>query len=919
MATGEPILGAVRRAFQDGSPLASRRAPGDEAPGGDVETQDPSKDPPTGRPAATTRRPLPGPVDLFSADPVRRREALALVARRPVGPRESAALGRVMLRDPEPANRLLAAEALEPAGATVPAAVIDRALDDPDDRVRRAVVALALRRGAGALPLLVDRATDRAWPASQLAVLRALPRLVREGTPIPRDLLDRLLLGLAALDPPPLPEERPALADVARALGVDALRARFSGSERVRAGAARLMILEGSTASLEGVAAMADRGEPEVRALRGIATARLRTLELASAPRTAGPARAPEPAPSPPVGDVDQVLAAMARALADPDAVVRAEARRALASISRPVVEHWVRRAINMDAVEAGSTADPVLACAVAEQVPTPGLAEPLLRAASVAEMEDRGPYLRALSALSDRPRVLIDAVRSLPPAERAGALRVVWRVGGRPVLPALRDLAEDSAAAVRMAVLDVEEEAADPAGPGLAREVLRRDSAPDVRRAALRLLAGTDEVERMDALREALADPDPSVRAAALETLDTSPPSAAFLPLLLAALRDHDEQVWRTAAARLAGTADPELGAVWDAVRDLPGERRDAVVGALDEESPNRLAALAMESLRSEDSEERAMAVTLAARAGTPESAAAVLEALGDPHPAVRRSAAAGVAALRDPSAVRALVRTLTDPKAEVRVEAVRALGGLDDGAVPQVLIDALKDPEVRVREIAADALARRGSAAVAALVAAALASPDLRRPAGAVLERLGPVAIDPLVDVVMGADAEAARAAAALIDRLAGVARFTAALSSTAPGDRLKAVRVLGAIGGGDAADGLLGALTDPDVRVRAAAAVLLGQLGERRAVPALRRVFVSDPVLEVATAAEASLTRLGARPSGADAEAGSGDRPGAWFDISERPAPMIDLEASNQPPAREGAGSEDEAAGRATAGDL
>jgi HEAT repeat protein len=807
-----------------------------------------------------------------------------------------------MLRDPEPAHRLLAAEALTLAAAHLGTGVVERTLHDPDDRVRRAAVALAAGQGPRGVPLLIPHATARAWPASQLAALRVLPRLVREAGTLPRELLDRMLLAVAALDPPPLPEERADLGELARAIGFDALAARFTGSDRVRLGAGRLLAAEGGVRALRAVVAMPASGSSDLAALRAAATSRLRTLRLAAAPKTPAPPPVEEPAAAlEPTADVEQVLSAMARALADPDGVVRAEARSALASLPQVIVESWVRGAIEPDA-GSSSAVDPVLACAVAEQVPIPALAEPILRAALAASSDDRGPYLRALAPFASHPEHLIGAIRVLGPAERADAVRMVWRLGGRPGVLALEELRDDPAGPVRIAVLEALEEAAHPSAVELAADLLRRDSSPDVRRAAVRLVGGAGDADRADALRTALADPDADVRAAAVETLGAEA-AGQFVPLLLAALRDQDERVWRAAVERLASIGDDELPSVWDAIRDLGAERRDAVLDAMDDRHPHRLAELALENVRSPESEERILAVTLAARAGTPESEAAVLEALSDPDPDVRRTAAGQVATLRDPTAIPALARTLADPKAEVRIEAVRALGAVDDDTVPEILIDALKDPEIRVRELAADALARRRSPAVAQRLCAALSSPDLRRPAGDVLQRMGSAAVDPLIDVVMTADADAARAAGLLIERIAGVGRFAAALSSTLPEYRLRAVRVLGTIGGTEAGDALLAALADPDVRVRAAAAGLLGELGERRAVSALRRTFVSDPVLEVAEAAERSLTRLGAstgaerREWALDSRAGSG-----WLDVREPTGPRIDLEAADADAERE-----------------
>jgi HEAT repeat protein len=224
---------------------------------------------------------------------------------------------------------------------------------------------------------------------------------------------------------------------------------------------------------------------------------------------------------------------------------------------------------------------------------------------------------------------------------------------------------------------------------------------------------------------------------------------------------------------------------------------------------------------------------------------------------------------------AVDALSRSLSDPRADIRVEAVRALGLIDDDSVPSRLITALKDPEVRVREAAVEALVRWRSPAVARRLAEALSSPDLRRAAGDVLARMGAVAVEPLTDLVMRSDPEARAAAGTLLERIAGPGRFLADLGSTNPDTRFGAVEVLGAMGGRIAVDALLQALSDPEVRVRSRAAALLGALGDARALPALKRVFLSDPVVEVAVAAEAALLALGSapEPEGAPDESGDG----------------------------------------------
>jgi HEAT repeat protein len=205
--------------------------------------------------------------------------------------------------------------------------------------------------------------------------------------------------------------------------------------------------------------------------------------------------------------------------------------------------------------------------------------------------------------------------------------------------------------------------------------------------------------------------------------------------------------------------------------------------------------------------------------------------------------------------------------------VEAVRALGLIDDDGVPSILIEALKDPEVMVRQTAGEALLRWRSPAVARRLASALASADLRRPAGDVLEKMGPAAVDPLIEVVAGPDPLAAAVAGGLLARITGPDRFVADLRSTDPSTRLRAVEVVGAIGGKAASEALLSALSDPDIRVRVRSATLLGSLGDPRSVRPLKRVFLSDPVMEVAAAAESALRALGSPPES------DGDDLGSW----------------------------------------
>src|SRR5439155_918288 len=81
---------------------------------------------------------------------------------------------------------------------------------------------------------------------------------------------------------------------------------------------------------------------------------------------------------------------------------------------------------------------------------------------------------------------------------------------------------------------------------------------------------------------------------------------------------------------------------------------------------------------------------------------------------------------------------------------------------------------------------------------LAAALDSPDLRRSAGEVLERMGAMAVQALIEFTSGADAEAAASAGSLLERIAGPGPFVERVASIEPAERLRAVQVLAAMGG-------------------------------------------------------------------------------------------------------------------------
>jgi HEAT repeat protein len=800
---------------------------------------------------------------LFGPSPAERLDRLTQLIGRGIVPGEAEAVARLLTSDPDPAVRWLAASGLAAGGHHLPLSLLATALADPYDRVRREVVALIPPGGREVLRLVLPLATDRTWPMTQLAVLQALPAMLRELQPLDPEV-GSLLAAVASLDPPPLLGERAGLAAVVQAIGPDVLIRWLAARDIRRLGAARLLSLTGQPSAERALAGLRDDPSEEIRYLarsaaaalhaRGETATETRARWAHSEPHVAAEHDTPPGVEAAP--DEPALIASLARALADPGQPVRAQARAALDRVRREVLTDWAVRALERGSGEAAE-----LAARVAGNQGLETTAFGLLHRAAGIQAEARGPYLDALEALALDPAELARLVAEVEPVHRQAAVRLAWQVGGQAVLPHLSSLLEDSAGPVRMAVIEVLAESGDPAGMAVARERLAADSSAAVRATAIHALARSEPSTRREALARALADPDPDVRATAVEALPDG--IDGMVDLLGRAFGDEDERVWRASLSHLAALPPRDLPVVWRALRQAAPAKREELVRALEAVDPDRLMELATSNARAPSQDDRALAVELAARDGSVEASGLVVSALEDPDPGVRRTAAAAMATLRAPAAVPALSRSLADPQAEVRIEAIRALGLIDDDTVPDVLIRALKDPEVRVREMAADALSRWHSPAVARRLAAALASPDLRRSAGEVLERMGAMAIQALADVTTGTDPEASAAAGILLDGIAGPDPFIHELSSIEPDQRLRAVQVLAALAGPSASEALVSALSDPDVRVRSRAASALGTLGYLPALKQLRRMFLTDPVAEAAGSAEAALRRLGAVP--------------------------------------------------------
>ncbi len=326
----------------------------------------------------------------------------------------------------------------------------------------------------------------------------------------------------------------------------------------------------------------------------------------------------------------------------------------------------------------------------------------------------------------------------------------------------------------------------------------------------------------------------------------------------------------------RLVDAPHPLIGALAAALGDdADAERRNAARSALatlarpgwPAAEPTR-ALLEERAVGDADSDVRLLAVTALGESGNRNALPVLLRALADPEPNVTSAAADALAVLGDAGAVNGLARASLEGPLWSRLSAVVALGQLRDARAIPALADAAAEP---------------------LLVAAAMHS------LGEIADPAGLDAIRRVLDAGTPDDAHAAQHAAALIvsahpnlpppgwlrSRVRGTEpELEAALRN---GDPDQSARLLGIAGSARAAEILLDAVEDPDLRAAATvgmallpsetlAALLTQPLGPAQqaaillAMPPLADAaatqtvaeFLGNPDAEIRVAAVAALAR-------------------------------------------------------------
>ena len=746
-----------------------------------------------------------------------------------------------VLLDPETDIRRLALQTLARRPDRIQEDAIRQALQDPTDEVREVAVEVAAKRGdVGQIaPLLAARD----WPLTHQAVLRLLPEVVSAST-VDDEAMRRVLAAVGDLDPAPQPDERPAIRQLALALGSRRILDALALPDVPRLGAIRLLSHDRSPAVLRELAAHS--GDP-VEEIRAIATTAIDELLQAESARE----RIPIGEGATQSDDGADRISSLARALLDDDATVRHLALSGLAGMDRAAIAAWVR-----DAIGSGDASQLSLATSTAHQLRLVEGAADILDAAALLPVDARHGLVDALRSFVMSPDQLSGLLAHVHPTSQPEAIRMLWQIGGPPMLQHLRQYLDDPSAQIRQAVLDVFAESGDPSAVDVVRISLETDVSPIVRARAVRALSQLTAAPPAATIIRALSDPDPEVRATAIETLpDVDGPEA--LDALTSSLSDQDDRVRLAASKRLAGRAtDPEL--VWAALRRAPDAGRGDIIASFERVRSGSLTQIALERLRSPDVEERSLAVEVCGWGASPGCVEGAIQALLDPAAQVRRTATVALGRLHDPAAANALGKALGDPDPEVRIGVVRALGVIDDEAVLGFLVSALNDPDSRVRDVTSHVLTEWSSPAVARRLAGVLAVPRLREAATDLLTRIGPPAVELLIDVLMQHNPAVVPTVGQLLQRIAQPEEFLARLDAVEPERRLRGVEALGAIGGQTAVNALLRSVSDPDERIRARAAQVLADLGDPTARDALTGLL-RDPIPGVVAAAQDALSRL------------------------------------------------------------
>ena len=381
--------------------------------------------------------------------------------------------------------------------------------------------------------------------------------------------------------------------------------------------------------------------------------------------------------------------------------------------------------------------------------------------------------------------------------------------------------------------------------------ECLKNANDPMLRRTALLLLSGFENSHMDLRIKAARSDGDPSVRLAAVGSLQSDGMAArAILKELTGDSDGAIRQLAQDQLINLMGTGGDE--GLKTLVQDLGVYKNDASALAsisLVVKGEQALPYLIDAALNDPNDHRRAAATTCIAMicAGNNPS----LDEFAQRAQATRHEERTPVPAKL--KGLEPMLKVLAnDSYAPAREAAAQGLGYLGSAKAAPVLAEALSDPDKHVR--------RRAAAALETV------------PADAVVERIADAAKNDKEAIVRS---YAVRALGSIGPQPLVISALARATEDTNSEVRQSAAEELGHLKAGQALEPLVGLFNDPDEDVRWAAVRAVGDLRDERATPYLVKA-IEDEVPQVSNAAERGLQKLGI-----------GKRKGLGFD-REIPAP-------------------------------
>ena len=408
----------------------------------------------------------------------------------------------------------------------------------------------------------------------------------------------------------------------------------------------------------------------------------------------------------------------------------------------------------------------------------------------------------------------------------------------------------------------------------------------PAVRRGALFILQQMEVTSASPSIQAALSDPDVSVQVQAIRVVAHFRGQGALRLLLEKVDTGYPPAVRDAAIEALAGLGDEAVPSLRSLYVQSGGEMRVAAVRALGGSGTREGIELVRSALSDPSALVRYYACRAIADAGDTSSAGSVAALLGDPDPSVRE--AAGEACARMPEAaekalfghlrrgtpvqkieaatairkaayrpaVPLLAEVIRDPLPEVRLSAAAALMVVSGPDVIEALVNGLRDPQIRW--VCILGLRQAGSDAVPILLRRT-GDPEFDFWKQHVLAGMGEKAIEGCVESLdREKDAATRSAALCTLEQIRDARAAWPVVRMLGDPQVGQVAAFLAARMGQVAVEPLLLSLRDENPAVRTRSAIALGEMGEPRAVPALREMS-QDPDPATRLAASKALRRI------------------------------------------------------------